>query len=336
MEAGETLDLGVLGLQVQVRVSDETQLQYDVIGRPRGLLEQEHVHSYQTERFEVLSGAMKLVLAGSEHELGPGQVMEVPPSAPHRQLAAGAGVGHVRVTVTPPGRTLEFMRRLAELARDGRLMRNGLPRPLAGAALVREFAGEGQATRPPAAVQQALAGMILTSAAVLAAVKRTVGLAWGGASREYVFVDEWDVRAAPAAVFDALADARTYPQWWKPVYIDVDADGPPALHKESSQHFKGRLPYHLHTRTRVTELDRPRLVSGEVQGDLRGRGTWTVAPTPDGTHVRFDRRVYADRPLLRALTPLLRPLLRYNHNWAIARARDGLEPYARSHPPGEG
>lgn len=86
----------------------------------------------------------------------------------------------------------------------------------------------------------------------------------------------------------------------------------------------------------MTELDRPRVVSGEVQGDLRGRGTWTVSPTPDGAHVRFDWRVYADRPLLRALTPLLRPLLRYNHNWAIARARDGLEPYARSHPPGEG
>jgi mannose-6-phosphate isomerase-like protein (cupin superfamily) len=131
MEAGETLDLGVLGIQVQVRVSDETQLQYDVIGRPCGLLGQEHVHSYQRERFEVLSGAMKLVLGGSEHELGPGQVMEVPPGAAHRQLAAGVGVGQVRVTVTPPGRTLEFMRRLAELARDGRLLRNGLPRPLA-------------------------------------------------------------------------------------------------------------------------------------------------------------------------------------------------------------
>jgi hypothetical protein len=44
--------------------------------------------------------------------------------------------------------------------------------------------------------------------------------------------------------------------------------------------------------------------------------------------VRFDWRVVADRPLLRALSPLLRPALRWNHNWAIARARDGLEPYA--------
>jgi hypothetical protein len=46
--------------------------------------------------------------------------------------------------------------------------------------------------------------------------------------------------------------------------------------------------------------------------------------------VRFDWRVYADRPLLRALTPVLRPAFRWNHAWAIARAMEGLEPYARS------
>jgi hypothetical protein len=39
--------------------------------------------------------------------------------------------------------------------------------------------------------------------------------------------------------------------------------------------------------------------------------------------------VHADRPLLRALTPVLRPALRWNHAWAIARAREGLEPYAK-------
>jgi len=45
--------------------------------------------------------------------------------------------------------------------------------------------------------------------------------------------------------------------------------------------------------------------------------------------VRFDWQVHADRRLLRALTPLLRPLLRWNHNWAIARAMEGLEPFAQ-------
>jgi uncharacterized protein YndB with AHSA1/START domain len=62
---------------------------------------------------------------------------------------------------------------------------------------------------------------------------------------EYVFIDEWDVDAPLGAVFDALADARTYPQWWTPVYLDVQADGPPSPGRVSHQHFKGRLPYTL-------------------------------------------------------------------------------------------
>ena len=52
-------------------------------------------------------------------------------------------------------------------------------------------------------------------------------------------------------------------------------------------------------------------------------------PSAAGTHVRFDWQVHADRRLLRLLTPVLRPLFRWNHNWAIARAREGLEPYAQ-------
>jgi hypothetical protein len=66
-----------------------------------------------------------------------------------------------------------------------------------------------------------------------------------------------------------------------------------------------------------------------VEGDLRGRGTWTLTETLAGTHVSFEWIVHADRRLLRVLTPVLRPAFRWNHDWAIARAMEGLEPYAR-------
>jgi uncharacterized protein YndB with AHSA1/START domain len=152
---------------------------------------------------------------------------------------------------------------------------------------------------------------------------------------EYVFVDEWDVAAPREAVFAVLADARTYPQWWRPVYLDVEAEGEPALGKVSRQHFKGRLPYHLHTRSRIVRLEPPHVIEGEVDGDLRGRGVWTLTENGAGrTHVRFDWRVHADRPLLRLLTPVLRPAFRWNHDWAIARAIEGLEPYAVAHGSG--
>lgn len=148
-------------------------------------------------------------------------------------------------------------------------------------------------------------------------------------AREYVFVDEWDVAAPAEPVFDALADATTYPEWWTPVYIDTQTDGPPGVGRVSQQHFKGRLPYHLHTRSTITRYERPTAVAAEVDGDLRGSGLWTLTPHDGGTHVRFDWRVHADKSLLRVLTPLLRPLFRWNHAWAIARAREGLEPFAR-------
>jgi uncharacterized protein YndB with AHSA1/START domain len=147
---------------------------------------------------------------------------------------------------------------------------------------------------------------------------------------EYVFLDEWDVEAPREAVFDALADARTYPDWWKPVYVEVDADGPPAVGCVSRQRFKGRLPYRLKTTSEILRLERPREFEVDVDGDLRGRGVWTLTETNGRVHVSFDWRVLADRPLLRVLTPVLRPAFRWNHNWAIARAREGLEPYARA------
>ena len=251
---------------------------------------------------------MRLVIAGREHLLGPGDVMETPPGTPHRQLPGPAGEGRVRVTVSPAGTTHEFLRRLSDLR-----MFRGFPKPVDAAGIVRDFGHDGHASKPPIRVQRAL------SRAVLAL-----------ASREYRFVDEWDVAASPEAVFHAISEARTYPQWWTPVYIDVEATGEPEVGKESRQHFKGRLPYHLHTRSRITRLEPPHVIEADVDGDLRGHGKWTLTELPEGTHVRFDWQVFADKPLLRALTPILRPAFRWNHAWAIARAQEGLEPYARA------
>jgi hypothetical protein len=43
-------------------------------------------------------------------------------------------------------------------------------------------------------------------------------------AREYVFVDEWDVDVPREAVFEVLADARSYPEWWRPVYLESETD----------------------------------------------------------------------------------------------------------------
>jgi uncharacterized protein YndB with AHSA1/START domain len=110
-------------------------------------------------------------------------------------------------------------------------------------------------------------------------------------------------------VFEALADARTYPEWWRPVYLKVDADCEPRVGCVSRQEFKGRLPYHLNTRSEIVRLERPHEFEVEVVGDLTGKGIWTLTPAAGGR--------------------VLRPLFRWNHNWSIKRAIEGLEPYAQ-------
>ena len=146
---------------------------------------------------------------------------------------------------------------------------------------------------------------------------------------EYVFVDEWDVDAPQERVFEALADARTYPEWWVPIYKEVESDGPPEVGRVSRQRFSAKLPYTLTTTSKIVSMDPPRSFEVDVDGDLRGHGVWTLAQRDGSVHVRFDWRVFADRTLLRVLTPVLRPAFRWNHNVAIKAAMENLEAYAR-------
>jgi mannose-6-phosphate isomerase-like protein (cupin superfamily)/uncharacterized protein YndB with AHSA1/START domain len=329
----QRLDVSGLGVELVVRptgsVFDEGDLAFDVIGRPRGLLTHRHVHIGQVERYAVIAGEMRVELDGRSCLLRAGDRMEVPAGVAHRQLPAGSGPGQVRVTMSPAGRTEEFLWRLQEMSSEGQLNWAGVPRPVAGARLIRDFGDTGHATVPPVVLQRIASALILAGAGRVQAI----GALSAGASRlwrEYVFVDEWDVAAPAGTVYEALADGRTYPDWWRPVYIAVDSDGPPVIGSITDQHFKGRLPYHLRTRSKIVRLEPGALIEVDVDGDLRGHGVWTLTPTATGTHVRFDWTVHADRLLLRVLTPLLRPALRSNHNWAIARAIEGLEPYVLS------
>ena len=109
---------------------------------------------------------------------------------------------------------------------------------------------------------------------------------------EYVFVDEWDVDAPLAAVYDVVADARTYPEWWKPVYLAVEGDV-----KVTQHHFKGRLPYTLKMRAEMVREDRPRLLGhgqrdeGEDREDEQSAREGqapegAVAPSPSGRERR--------------------------------------------------
>ena len=111
-------------------------------------------------------------------------------------------------------------------------------------------------------------------------------------AKEYVFRDEWDADAPQQALFEALADARTYPEWWVPVYKEVEGDCEPAVGCQTRQRFKGKLPYVLKTTSEIVNYEPPETFEVKVVGDLSGKGVWTLTPNQDGGRahpLRLDR-----------------------------------------------
>jgi hypothetical protein len=125
--------------------------------------------------------------------------------------------------------------------------------------------------------------------------------------------------------------AHIQPGGSRPTGRSRPTDRPPSGAR--APEVQGQAPIHAVDRLDDRSARPPHQFEVQVDGDLRGRGVWTLSPANGKVHVRFDWRVHADRGLLRILTPALRPLFRWNHNVAIERAMVGLEPYARAQQP---
>ena len=147
---------------------------------------------------------------------------------------------------------------------------------------------------------------------------------------DYQFVTHWRVEANEATreeVFDLLADAEGLPRWWPSVYLAVQvlAPGEPnGVGRVVDLHTRGLLPYTLRWQFRVTEVRRPERMALEAWGDLVGTGIWTLRDEAGATAITYDWRVRAEKPLLRLLSPLLKPLFAANHRWAMARGDESL------------
>src|SRR4051812_32367817 len=146
-KSGDVIEVPQLGLRFEfVETAMETGGEYtvvDVIGRPKGFIRLAHVHRGQTQVHTVLKGAMRVGLHGKTHVLAPGDSIEIPPDAPHTELPAGDGPGHIRVKLSPSGEIDGFLERLGEMSRAGQITRLGLPRPVAGAKFIRDYGADG-------------------------------------------------------------------------------------------------------------------------------------------------------------------------------------------------
>lgn len=149
------------------------------------------------------------------------------------------------------------------------------------------------------------------------------------AANEYHFVSEWRVQSTVEEVSEILNDALDLPRWWPSVYLEVeelepagDADG---LGRVIGLCTKGWLPYTLRWKFRITESRHPHGFSLQAFGDFEGTGVWTFRQEGEFVDITYDWRIRADKPMLKALSFMLKPIFSANHRWAMARGLDSLK-----------
>ncbi len=129
--------------------------------KPGGAVAGEHVHPALEERFRVVHGELGTRVDGVERTLGPGEEATVRAGVPHDWWNAGEGDAGVIVEITPPDPRFEMMiATLWGLANAGRTNEKGMPGPLQLALIGSEFADVIRFTKPPAAVQKAMFGLL--------------------------------------------------------------------------------------------------------------------------------------------------------------------------------
>ena len=147
-------------------------------------------------------------------------------------------------------------------------------------------------------------------------------------SADYCFLTTWRLKASCEAVYRTLEEVETLADWWPSVYLDVkvrEKGQPGGIGKLVELYTKGWLPYTLRWHFRVTAANFPQGFSLEALGDFVGTGVWQFRQDGEYCIVTYDWRISAEKPLLKKLTWLLRPLFSANHEWAMRKGLESLE-----------
>jgi hypothetical protein len=146
-------------------------------------------------------------------------------------------------------------------------------------------------------------------------------------SNTYRFVTRWRVPGTREEVYAILEDTLDLPRWWPDVFLKVELIEPPTPERGGLYRLltRGWLPYRLRWQARTAEKVPPRLIRLEANGDFNGGGLWELEQDGGEVAITYTWEVVADKPLLKYLSWLMKPLFAWNHGWAMARGLESLK-----------
>jgi len=158
IRTGDTLRNPVTGEQLHfVRTAADTNGEYvlvEVTVEPNGFVAAAHVHPYQTETFEIVSGAIWFEVGSKEILAGAGETVVVEPGTAHKFWNAGEEPAVFRTEVRPALAFERLIETMFALAADGKTSRQGMPNPLRLAVIAKAHFDDVRLPFPPAWMQK--------------------------------------------------------------------------------------------------------------------------------------------------------------------------------------
>lgn len=158
IHAGNTIENPVTGERVTfLKTSADTDGEMVLIEAtvaPDGFVAAEHIHPFQSERFEVLAGEVEFKVGGEIAAAKPGDVVTVEPGTAHRFQNVGEGELRFRAEVRPALTFETFLQTMYGLAADGKTDGKGMPNPFRLAVIMDEQFDLARLPFPPAWAQR--------------------------------------------------------------------------------------------------------------------------------------------------------------------------------------
>jgi hypothetical protein len=143
---------------------------------------------------------------------------------------------------------------------------------------------------------------------------------------EYRFLTTWLLESPREPVWEAIFDQRAWPSWWRGVedVVELDPGDEDGVGSHSRLTWRSKLPYDLVFTARTTRVDRCHLIEAEADGELIGQGRWRLFEHSGVTAVLYEWNVSTGKRWMNALSPALRPVFEWNHNWVMRNGGVGI------------
>ena len=134
----------------------------------------------------------------------------------------------------------------------------------------------------------------------------------------------------PDRFWATISRTGEYRSWW-PWLREFDADGM----REGARWravIQSPLPYVLRVELALDDVVECERLAASVTGDIGGWAALEVAESSTGSAVDVEWDMRPRSRAMQAAAVLARPLLRWSHEWVLARGLDQFRQRALSHP----